>query len=141
MNRRSLAATIAAVALTTAAGVLAVLANLGMARLSSPPTNVGVLSPVATQAPSGAVARVERAPADPAANEPPRAATALEATSPQTSDPQTNPGFRARNTGGPRSASARAIASTVSTSAPSTGAPHDAGPPPNPPTAPVHEDD
>ena len=141
MNRRSLAATIAAVALTTAAGVLAVLANLGMARLSSPPTNVGVLSPVATPAPPGAVARVERAQADPAAKEPPRAAAVLEAMSPQTSDPQTNPGFRARNTGGPRSASARAIAATISTSAPSTGAPHDAGPPPNPPTAPVHEDD
>ena len=48
MQRRRLAATAAAVFMTTAAGMIAVGANLGLLHVGAPDTKVGTLSPVAS---------------------------------------------------------------------------------------------
>jgi hypothetical protein len=52
MERRTIAATAAAVFLTTAAGVLAVTANLGLLHVSASESKVGTLGPVELPAPS-----------------------------------------------------------------------------------------
>jgi hypothetical protein len=52
MERRTIAATAAAVFLTTAAGVLAVTANLGLLHVSASESKVGTLGPVEVPAPS-----------------------------------------------------------------------------------------
>jgi hypothetical protein len=80
MERRTIAATAAAVFLTTAAGVLAVTANLGLLHVSASESKVGTLGPVELPAPSAT-------PDRPAALTPVTAATPAPAPAPAAVSP------------------------------------------------------